>query len=491
MVFTSKYFTAKNESREKWGDLSKVFLNEFAKYRYGIFDEFGFPNDNLYPNYFIHNGEILPTGTTNVNVRGMWISDRKKRNCDPTKETCHFIPTGKNDAVTCSLGYLPFLPNVNRWCDAESIKKRPLAPTKHNVLCGGKSAQEVILSHGDFSGVDLNRARAAHDILPSITVVQEPPTKYVLVIETSRSVDEKNTWKWINKAAQKFIRYDLPVNSNLAIITFNNISKVEHGMALVADNEVRSRLADAIPDTYHLSDSHERCVICAMRTLTNKIVQREAAAGTHVVLITTGGTESLPRGEADYNQFRRIVEGNNLKFSAVLLPAAASPALTVYDEVSRSTEGKTFVVRRDSNGMDFYVELTEALSEITRSDSVYPSEVTQVLHKKDFAGSGAMYSQGTFIVDSTLGRDTVFGVFVEDDEDHRIKSVSFTDSRGKSYGPFNRFARDFDIINFKTINFPTGKEPPFNDVSRNGILLDIIEAKSPLSISSIVNQQFR
>ena len=39
-------------------------------------------------------------------------------------------------------------------------------------------------------------------------------------------------------------------------------------------------------------------------------------------------------------------------------------------------------------------------------------------------------TQGNFLIDTTLGRDTIFGVFVEDDENHHIKAVTFRDTEG-------------------------------------------------------------
>jgi hypothetical protein len=59
----------------------------------------------------------------------------------------------------------------------------------------------------------------------SIKVVREPSPKYVLIIETSSSMIDQNLWKWVHKAAQKFIRYDLIDNSRLAIVTFSNDSR--------------------------------------------------------------------------------------------------------------------------------------------------------------------------------------------------------------------------------------------------------------------------
>jgi hypothetical protein len=73
-------------------------------------------------------------------------------------------------------------------------------------------------------------------------------------------------------------------------------------------------------------------------------------------------------------------------------------------------------------------------------------------------------------VDASLGRQTEFGVYVEDDEDHQIKSVEFTDADGTTYGPFTKMSSTYDVVNFKTINFNVGEEPPFDDVS--GFLLN-------------------
>jgi hypothetical protein len=45
------------------------------------------------------------------------------------------------------------------------------------------------------------------------------------------------------------------------------------------------------------------------------------------------------------------------------------------------------------------------------------------------------------------------------------RSISFVDGLGKNYGPFLRTSSSFDLVNLKTINFPSGQAPPFNAVS--------------------------
>ncbi len=91
------------------------------------------------------------------------------------------------------------------------------------------------------------------------------------------------------------------------------------------------------------------------------------------------------------------------------------------------------------------------------------------------------------MVDSSLGRDTTFGVYVADEDDHLIKSVTFTRESGDKgnfweedfslstfkcfllskdevYGPFTSMSSEFDVINLKVVNFRVGSEPPFDRV---------------------------
>ena len=38
------------------------------KFRYGIFEEYGFVQDSMYPNFFYSKGNMLPTGTSNIQL---------------------------------------------------------------------------------------------------------------------------------------------------------------------------------------------------------------------------------------------------------------------------------------------------------------------------------------------------------------------------------------------------------------------------------------
>jgi hypothetical protein len=460
------FLTAWNNTWETWGDPSKLFVKEWSKLRYGIFDEHGFIGDAMYPHYFYSNGIAMPTGSSDLMLGGVWINMMTgQTGCDPSQDAkCRFYPHEKNlGHVTCSLGNWHFLPNVTKFCDSE-MAARPMAPTKHNILCEGQSARQVIDAHDDFVVKHNHMPAGGKNTDPVFEVVRDPVQQYVLVIETSASMDNHNQWKWINKAAQKFIRYDLPVNSNLAIVTFSNNSKVEHNMVQVHSDQLRARLADTIPDKYHLSRSDKRCVLCAMQKVIHEVVS-DHKAGTHIVLVTRGGPDTLSL--TDENILRGHIMDYNIKLSTIVMPETTT-YLPFYDEASYLMGGKAYTVRHDSNIMDFYVRLNEAFADVLHSDARYPTEIPELVHKETFVGgteNGVSTTSGNFLIDSTLGRDTQFGIYVEDEEDHLIKSIRFTDSKSKTYGPFHRMSSDFDLVNFKTINFPAGQSPPFSAVS--------------------------
>ena len=59
-----------------------------------------------------------------------------------------------------------------------------------------------------------------------------------------------------------------------------------------------------------------------------------------------------------------------------------------------------------------------------------------------------------------------FGVIVEDDEEHKIRSILVTSDQGRTYGPYTQMSSDYDVVNLKTINFRVGEQLPFTEVGR-------------------------
>ena len=294
------YLADLNATRLAWGRPAMLLVKEWAKYRYGVFDDQGYPGDSFYPAHFIavegdNEYRVLPTGTTNAMVRGRWetLGDGRHssptENCDPRKETCLFRPLeGTNGQVTCSINFLPFLPSVRAWCNNEQSTKssaalNPMTPSKHNVLCKGRSVMEVINSHPDFnpSSSTPPTPNSPPAVSSSITevqppsgtvfhIVRQPPPEYVIILETSAGM--ASVWKWVRKALQNLIRFELADNSRLAIVTFNKGARLEQNLAVLTSEAVRTRVADTIPDSANkLSREQERCVNCGVQVAMDQV----------------------------------------------------------------------------------------------------------------------------------------------------------------------------------------------------------------------------
>ena len=344
----------------------------------------------------------------------------------------------------------PLYPNLFH---ADNVSS-PVMPSKQLVLCNGKSADDVIQNHSDFFGIrtDNEPMRA---IVPEIMFVKEPRVKYVLAIETTASMEAGEDWKWVNKAAQKLIRYDLPSGTELAVISFNNATRVEHPLVAMDDDGIRAKVADTIPGKYHLSRHNKRCVVCALQTMVLSVLSG-STVGTHLILITRAGSDSLSL--TDEKIIAEYVKNYGIRISTIMIPTENH--LPFYDDISQISGGYSFLVRRSAFPMDTYVSILDSMESILKQD-IDPSSVRVTIHSNDHYTDGeANVTQGTFTLDTSV-RNPILGVYVEDTEEHLIKSVSLQDEEGIVYGPYSKLSTTYDIINFKTVNM-VGESPLWN-----------------------------
>jgi len=345
---------------------------------------------------------------------------------------------------------------VNRWIDFrfgvfdfEQNSSKVLVgeheqPSIQALLCGGKSFEKVIGEHPDSRRVKTDN-EPMRAIVPDIRLIREPEVKYVLAIETSQAMLEGDSWKWVNKAAQKLIRYDLPVNTSISIVSFNNVTKVENHLEVLTE-EARERIADTIPGKYQIANNDNRNVVRLFQKIIGEVLS-EDMGGVHVILITGGGSDSLTVTEEQ--TISKYVQRYGLKVSIVLIPTVNH--LSFYDNVSQFSGGQSFLIRKSPYPMDTYVNILEAFLTIIQKDELGVDNTVLVVHKNDHF-TGCNTTRGTIKIDSSYGQDTTFGIYVEDPEDHLIKSVIFEDEQGKVYGPYTKMSTSFDLINFKTPN---------------------------------------
>ena len=141
-----------------------------------------------------------------------------------------------------------------------------------------------------------------------------------------------------------------------------------------------------------------------------------------------------------------------------MVPKPHQKTLPFYEEIASASGGRAHLIRQVEPVRKYWSVVT-AFRDIC-DDAIGSVTVFSDIH--DISDQFAQ-SSGDFLVDSSLGRDTIFGIIVEDEEDHLIDTVVFENENGEVYGPYSHIATTFDAINMKTISFGLTRHQPFGD----------------------------
>ena len=365
--------------------------------------------------------------------------------CDKEVDSCWFVPDpDMNPNITCSLGNLASWPQVTRYCPSPN----PLPPTKQNGLCHGLSVQEIILKSEDLRLVNGNKrkvsAQTARSYVPEIVTVQEKPPRFVFLVETSATMLDNDDWRWINKALQKLLRYDLTAGLEVGLVTYSDVARMEFNLTRLPDRGedtgLRAHLADILPDKYRLlaSGGGVTCLLCGL-TRALELLGPDKQGGQLIILSRGGPVTAGERAKlmeyAEYYQVR--------VFSILVPGSGVEQGDNIYREMARLTDSSTITVA--GGPVSRYRQLSSALHKLLDVDEI-------VLHEKAVDG-GEDVTTGTFVVDSSANVNVSFAVFVAEAEDHFIRSVTFSHlDTGAVHGPYRAISSLFDNINMKTVN---------------------------------------
>ncbi|KAK7086992.1 hypothetical protein SK128_026654 [Halocaridina rubra] len=172
-----------------YGETGRVMAAEWLKYRYGVYEEHGYPGDSLYPHAYldVSSNQTRPTGCTNHEVlEGTWKNSNGQP-CDVTTEDggldpgCRF--TIDDTTSDYSIMYITHtsIPGVTHVCDAATHD--PAIPTRHNILCNGKSIWDIIMQHADFADGNNPADESKPDTTPSFTIAMPSQPALYLIID--------------------------------------------------------------------------------------------------------------------------------------------------------------------------------------------------------------------------------------------------------------------------------------------------------------------
>ncbi|GIX67627.1 calcium-activated chloride channel regulator 2 [Caerostris extrusa] len=201
----------------------KLLAREWLKYRYGVFDENGFEDDSMYPDYYRIPGspDIRVTECTSPEVQYYFKNPATGENCSmdiPAEYgICRVHPDPEStDNVTSSLMYFhEELPNMEHVC-GKNHSHKDNHPSKQNTLCSGSSIWKVLKSSSDIP--DTEDPDVEYEPVQYV-LVQDSNPRYVVFWEDSDQLSSKK--ESISFAVRRFF-YDLPSQSKCGLYEFSN-----------------------------------------------------------------------------------------------------------------------------------------------------------------------------------------------------------------------------------------------------------------------------
>ncbi|XP_064110702.1 calcium-activated chloride channel regulator 1-like isoform X2 [Macrobrachium nipponense] len=408
---TPKYLTGKFQA---WlGSRGKVLLVEWAKLRWGVFDELGYQGDESFPPFYILDdrengghfggGKIYPTYCADKVVEGQQIGKRGHRGCDlnaqgEPDQNCRFFPH-RDQIASSSLMSHPFIisDTVVDFCDDQQSDHphNSVAPTKQNRFCGGRSVWSVMNDHPDFqAGANPPTDRYLD---PVIELVQHTDAHYALVLDYSGSMNDHYRIHKLRKTARRWLLHEVAQGSYVAIIRFSKEANLVHPLTKVADEESRRALADSLGTTADGSTSIGAGLYFAVKTILNNVTNPV------ILLITDGKENENPRIE----DIKKNVVESRIRVVTVAFGPEADPKL---EDIAQWTGGKTFTV----NDLDEGLMLEDAFEGVlTYQPPPTKFNSSVMIHEHVYIGNDT-FTSGTFNVDFSIGRNLRFRLDTND-----------------------------------------------------------------------------
>ncbi|XP_042214205.1 calcium-activated chloride channel regulator 1-like [Homarus americanus] len=384
----------------------RLVAHEWLQYRYGVFKERGEIGTPVHPpHYRAPDASWKPNTCANVPVVA-------NPSCDPENLSCPIILTQEdNPDLTSSFMAFPEVSSVTHLCD-EGTHDRD-APTRHNLLCSGKSAWEVMRASPDFQN-NRNVEAGLRESDLKVKYVRARLPRIVLLVEDTNVMNVQKRWDFMRKAVRKMVTYDVPDGYSVGLVVFDSIAATKYPLTALTDGATREKVGSSLPRNPSQEGEHKRCIVCGLREALHLL--RQDGPGGHVVMVT-GGSGNL--GEPEATEATHMLADAKVSLHAIIYPLTEKyprPNAGLETLASRSG-GHIFIVPDEGIGADsklgMYYNLLDSLYH-TLSALAGRSALPVKVHSAEHPGGRVPVSEGSFLVDPALGADTVFAIFYYD-----------------------------------------------------------------------------
>ena len=240
----------------------------------------------------------------------------------------------------------------------------------HHAQCRGQSVRNVIMSNTDFKSVDSQKS--INFTIPRFTVTKQSAPKYVIVLENSQAMNMRDHWDFIRTTCKKFIMHDLPDQSQVGLVLFNDDAHEAYPISTLGpktQSQTRDGLAFSIKNKYNLSPSSGSCVRCGIIKAIESLKLSGSPYGGVLIVISRGGITSLSLSEE--SEMEDLAHKHNLQIFpvSILQPPVVDISLSL-ERLAHGTGGESFFLvdessaASDKSSLSTYVGLVDTFREI-------------------------------------------------------------------------------------------------------------------------------
>ncbi|XP_027221462.2 calcium-activated chloride channel regulator 4A [Penaeus vannamei] len=383
-----------------WGPRGKTLVHEWAKLRWGVFAEVGFPHDPAAPPFFwnsqgeVHGAEnVSPTYCANRELSGELRDDLTNASCSYVDglpdANCRFRPNASQAASSSLLGYY-HMNSIVEFCDSVFASEKPhavLAPSRHNLMCKGRSVWDVMGLHPDFEGGANPPATASSPT--KVTVLRPEVVRIALVLDYSSGMSDSRRIDKLQRSIKRWILREVPDGLFVGIIKFWSHAFPSAELTEVT-GQSRKDLASHIDNILSSGCSIGAGLAMAMDVLENQ--------NNPIIVVVSGSHE-------DNYPYIDDMLSKVVKFGArVVTVALGSETESKLHSLASATGGKAFTVSDEGEGGALDEALLGALG---YQPGGRPDDARVKLHGfTRHAGNETVAD--SFIVDASVGRKLEF-----------------------------------------------------------------------------------
>ncbi|ERE88791.1 calcium-activated chloride channel regulator 1 [Cricetulus griseus] len=373
-----------------YGPQERSFVHEWAHFRWGVFDEY-----NKEEKFYLSKGRVEAvrcsaaiTGKNKVRrcQGGSCVNEgacRKDKLTGLYQENCVFLPD-KQQSEKASIMYDQTIGSVVEFCTEKNHNKE--APNAQNKRCNLRSTWEVIQDSKDFQQ---STPMTTQPPTPIFSLLQMGQRILSLVLDKSGSMSNDNRLNRMNQASKLFLLQTVEQGSWVGMVAFDSAAYIKSELKQINSAADRDLLTKTLPTV-----SSGRTSICSgLQAAFTMIKKKYPTDGSEIVLLTDGEDSTIS------TCFDLVKKSGAIIHTVALGPAAAKEL----EQLSKMTGGlQTYASDQAQNN-----GLVDAFAALSSGNGAVSQRSIQ-LESRGVNLQKNQWMNGSVVVDSTVGKDTLF-----------------------------------------------------------------------------------